>query len=108
MRSMQLVLALTAGLLAAGAPGVSTAAWNAQDNGPRFGAQKEGSVPTFTPERVSLAPKGWVADSRSFQELDSHWAGLYGPTGPGKPALDRPWAGRGRGSEGSSIAVDTD
>jgi hypothetical protein len=107
MRSMQRVLALTAGLLAVGVPGVSMAAWKFQDGGPRFAASHQGGVETVKPERVSLAPKDSVADLRSFRQLDSHAAGLAGPTGPGKPALDRSWAHRSRKS-GSSIAVDTD
>ena len=110
MRTMQRVLVVTAGLVIAGGPGVSIAGWNYQDNGPRFALRDEVSSKVLVLERVSLAPKDSVADMRSFQELDSHWAGLYGPSGPPKPSLDRYWATRYRGdaSGHSAIATDTD
>ena len=110
MRSMQRVLVVTAGFVIAGGPGVSIAAWNYQDNGPRFALQDEGGSKVRVLERVSLAPKDSVAEMRSFQELDSDWAGLYGPPGPPKPSLDRYWATRYRGdaSGHSAIATDTD
>lgn len=107
MRSMQRALALAAALIAAGAPGVSSAGWNYQENGPHSKADVDAQR-VFKPEVVTLAPKLAVADLQSFKQLDSHNAGIAGLSGPGKPAIDRYVAGHNPRTGSSAIAVDTD
>ena len=107
MRSMQRALALAAALIAAGAPGVSSAGWNYQQNGPHSKASVD-TERVFKPEVVTLAPKLGVANLQRFQQLESHNAGIAGPNGPGKPAIDRYVAGHNPKERSSSIATDTD
>lgn len=107
MLSLYRGLVLAVALISAGAPGLSSAAMHPEENGPRSKASVDTQT-TFKPANVSLAPKTWVADAQPFLQLESHAAGLAGPNGPGKPAIDRYVAGHAPEKRGSSIAVDTD